>query len=42
MERNQRLKDLFGDPSLLKEIEEARKFKIDFYRRRTVEIPGQS
>jgi hypothetical protein len=38
MERNPGLKDLFEDPSFLKEIEEARKFKIDFCRRRAIEM----
>lgn len=37
MEQNQ-IKDLFEDSSLLKEIEEARKFKIDFCRRKAIEI----
>lgn len=32
-------RSLFEDPSLLAEIEEAKKFKIDFYRRRRAEIP---
>lgn len=41
MEKNPRLRDLFGDSSFLREIEEARKFKIDFHRRRMAEIPVQ-
>lgn len=39
MKQNQMSKSLFEDSSLLAEIEEARKFKIDFYRRRRAEIP---
>jgi len=39
MKQKQMSRSLFEDSSLLAEIEEARKFKIDFYRRRRAEIP---
>lgn len=39
MNQDSRLKTLFEDPSFLAEIEEARKFKKTFYRRRRAEIP---
>jgi len=37
--QNPELRDLFTDLSFLAEIEGARQFKDDFYRRRTLEVP---
>ena len=36
MERNPELGEIFGDPSFLAEIKEARKFRNTLYRRREI------